>query len=635
MSYVTPSRGKTSTIFVSIAAYCERWLAQTIADACNKAENPLDLVFAVIDQHSHSRREELIALCGNSTLRYLHLDPVDARGVCWARALAFSLYRGEQYLLQIDAHTIFELAWDSRLKSQLHSLGSVSAKPLITNYPWGFTMNGRTPVVDPRRSPEVTLVLKPSPDSRLSHDNVTLRFVADNLTVDEPVPACHIGAGFIFTHGQFINQVPYDPELYFHGEEQSLALRAFTRGWDMFHLREIPLYHLYKTSEEPSPSHHWHGHWDALRDVTSAQAIRHAEQRLLDLIDQRCELGIYGLGHQRSLFDYAQTFGIDYSAREIRSGKGIEWYEAKVKSKTSCISNDASDTCSIPDSSHAIDSAHILTILEINPHAPRPFTFSDCAVCLVESLNEAGFAVQQSFNTIPDHGMVLILGWTPEWLEQNSHLLTRERTLLFNAEQLQSLSPLVTPAYLRELGQWSVIDYHEANADFIRQLHGSAAQVTTVPLVPGCSVTYGHTCAPPEETETDVVFYGSLNARREHVINQLRALGLRVEVVSGAYGPELTPALCRAKLVLHVHYYDTALYPALRLLQPVALGVPVVCETSVDSRWNDWSSSGMVFADYADLAKVCLDQINNLSQARSAAQECLGFARSMKMMSSL
>ena len=64
----------------------------------------------------------------------------------------------------------------------------------------------------------------------LSPTSATLRFVSDQLITDEPVKSCHIAAGFFFTSGRFVEEVPYDPQLYFHGEEQSLALRVCCLG---------------------------------------------------------------------------------------------------------------------------------------------------------------------------------------------------------------------------------------------------------------------------------------------------------------------------------------------------------------------------------------------------------------------
>ena len=54
-----------------------------------------------------------------------------------------------------------------------------------------------------------------------------------------------ISAGFLFSESSMIEDVPYDPNLYFEGEETTLSLRLFTNGYDVFHIPRIPLFHCY------------------------------------------------------------------------------------------------------------------------------------------------------------------------------------------------------------------------------------------------------------------------------------------------------------------------------------------------------------------------------------------------------
>jgi hypothetical protein len=271
-----------------------------------------------------------------------------------------------------------------------------------------------------------------------------------------------------------------------------------------------------------------------------------------------------------------------------------------------------------------------MTVVEVNPYHPRPFVFTDGARCIVASLQDLGVRARHLANAIPAQGGMILMGWTPQWLAANSQHLDPARTFLFNAEQLGGGSSLLTPAYIEALGSWQVMDYHDANADYLRHLHGQKARVVTVPIIPGPAVCYAVPEPTPEAT-VDVLFYGTMNARREQVVSDLRQRGLSVEVVSGSYGEELTPALRRCRLVLHMHFYQSALFPILRLLQPVARGIPVVCETSVFSKWNDWSSSGMVFADYEELGQACEDLARDTARAESVARRCLEFAHELKM----
>ena len=54
-------------------------------------------------------------------------------------------------------------------------------------------------------------------------------------SLHRPFRARFLSAGFLFAPGTFVREVPYDPELYFLGEEAAMTLRAFTHGYDLFH----------------------------------------------------------------------------------------------------------------------------------------------------------------------------------------------------------------------------------------------------------------------------------------------------------------------------------------------------------------------------------------------------------------
>lgn len=298
-------------IFISIASYLDPMLFFTIQNAIDKAEFPSLLRFAIVDQHVNDQRGTVAALPYARQVRYLNVHPQDTQGVSWARNLAFSLYDGEQYLLQIDSHMCFEPGWDSNLRAQYNALLQRSAKPIISTYPYRFDLVDGAPVYTPSEG-KTALVLRPHPETPLSSGDVVLRFMGKHMFTDQPVPGCHVAAGFLFCAGQFVEEVPYDPYLYFHGEEQSLAVRAFTRGWDIFHTTWTPVYHLYKEANVAHETHHWHGEVDARRSFTGAYLTERAKLRLTRLLCGDGLPGAYGLGTVRTLADFAAFSGIDY-----------------------------------------------------------------------------------------------------------------------------------------------------------------------------------------------------------------------------------------------------------------------------------------------------------------------------------
>lgn len=306
-----------SSIYISIAAFCDPFLEHTIQDAVAKAKAPESLVFGVVDQTPENRRPALAALCGPAQLRFVHVSPIESRGVCWARSVAFSLYQGESFLLQVDSHMLFEQDWDAQLIAQWAALKTTCDKPILSTYPYGFEFEEGQPVVKISISDQTTLVLRPHPETALAEDNATLRFRAEHVFTRTPVPGCHVAGGFLFAEGRFVDEIPYDPRLYFHGEEQSLAVRAYTHGWDIFHPPHIPLFHLYKMPNTPHDTHHWHPDWEKQRDFKFTELTELAKQRLMDLLFERRDLGRYGLGKNRTLAEFAHFSGIDYSRRQL------------------------------------------------------------------------------------------------------------------------------------------------------------------------------------------------------------------------------------------------------------------------------------------------------------------------------
>jgi hypothetical protein len=212
---------------------------------------------------------------------------------------------------------LFEQDWDVQLIEGLEALRLRHPKPILTTYPYGFEFEDDTPVVKIAISDKTTLVLRPHPETTLSETDVVLRFRAEHVFVREPVMGCHIAAGFVFTLGCFVDEVPYDPHLYFHGEEQNLAIRAYTHGWDIFHPPHIPLFHLYKMPNTDHRAHHWHPEWDKQRDYKWTELSELAKQRLFDLLYALKPMGRFGLGNARSLEDFARLSGVDYLGRRI------------------------------------------------------------------------------------------------------------------------------------------------------------------------------------------------------------------------------------------------------------------------------------------------------------------------------
>lgn len=295
------------TIFVSIAAYRDPQLAPTIEDCLARAAHPERLRFGVCWQHGPD--EEPLPWAGDPRFRIIDVDWRDSRGACWARAELMRRFAGERWFMQLDSHHRFADGWDTKAIAQAAS--TRSAKPILTAYAAPF---------DPERPDQRVAEPMQMNFDRFTADGIALfrpGHMRDGGQRDRPQRARFLSAHFLFTIGEFVRDVPYDPELYFIGEEMTLALRAFTSGYDLFHPTEVIVWHEY------TREYRRHKHWtDHTHDQGAAVAWHERDRVSLDKIRRFLETphtGRFGLGTARTLADYEAYAGLDLRRRRVQA----------------------------------------------------------------------------------------------------------------------------------------------------------------------------------------------------------------------------------------------------------------------------------------------------------------------------
>lgn len=304
------------SIFVSIASYCDPLLERTIESIYVNAMFPDEIFVGVIDQ-SFERAKTLATSEYFKNIRYIHVDYRDSLGLGWARTLATSLYEGEDWYFQIDSHTIFDKDWDSILVSMAKNFQKINDKCILSSYPNSFKVTGNEFVKIPNHGGTIVHVLERDGNFFEGSSLLNYRGVLTNST--SPIKGVHLSGGCIFARGDFFCEVPYDPFLYFREEEQALAIRGFTKGWDIFHICDSPVYHLYHRDEDATNQRemHWDIKHDMQRQSDCWEKQRRSVARLNRLVTDESSLGVYGLGRERSLEEYKDRSGIDYIARKI------------------------------------------------------------------------------------------------------------------------------------------------------------------------------------------------------------------------------------------------------------------------------------------------------------------------------
>jgi len=311
-----PAPADDEAIFISIAAYRDVELWATIENAVATARLPERLHFAVLDQAETPATAELQAKAAPARLTYVHLQHQFSRGPCWARSLIASLRGSEPYFFQIDSHMQFDDAWDDYFITWHRHLAITADKPIISTYPCAFE-RGEAGEVIKRPMEGHVLELRPKGEASLAGDSPVMGFVAIPRRSDAPLPGYHIGAGCVFTSAKLLQQVPIDPLLYFHGEEQNWAVRAWTHGWNIWHTPNLPVYHLYHSGQGRPV--HWAEGDDSARKVRWWSLNNQSTERMRSLLFEQRDLGAFGLGQARNLVEYAVASGIDYPGRVLLS----------------------------------------------------------------------------------------------------------------------------------------------------------------------------------------------------------------------------------------------------------------------------------------------------------------------------
>ena len=332
---------QSDTIFVQMASYRDPQLIPTLIDMVDNATNPENLVICVCWQHGpeetcfdlpnrlpmepqkfhyqHEYDTHRVFSYKGATIKILDIDYLKSQGACWARNLIQQFYNGEKYTMQLDSHHRFVPGWDKVCVEMLESLRYKSKKPLLTTY---------IPSFDPDNDPgaRVQVPWKMDFDRFIPEGAVFFlpSSVDDHATRTEPMRARYYSAHFAFADGSFATEVQHDPQYFFHGEEISIGVRAFTHGYDLYHPHKLIAWHEYTRKNRTKI---WDDHTTTIKNegkVTLDWVERnnscHKRNRALFGMDGEAPLdfGKYGFGTERTLREFEEYAGMDFKLRSVQ-----------------------------------------------------------------------------------------------------------------------------------------------------------------------------------------------------------------------------------------------------------------------------------------------------------------------------
>ena len=287
-----------SSIFIQIASYRDSQLLPTIRDCINMAKDASRLTFGVCWQHDES--ESMMEFANDSRFKIIGIPFTESKGCCWARNKTQKLYAGETFTMQIDSHMRFAEHWDEKCVEMMNDLiNKGHKKPMLTGYPPSFF---------PDKEPEGRMKYPIKVEFGEFYEQGAVNLKPHKLEgweqMTSPAPTKFFSAGFCFTVGRFCTDVPYDPELFFRGEEITMTIRAYTHGYDFFHPHRIILWHEY--TRPTSPKNH---------NFELMKKAHYRTEVFLGMKDNVIDFGIYGIGKVRSFADYEKMSGICFKSK--------------------------------------------------------------------------------------------------------------------------------------------------------------------------------------------------------------------------------------------------------------------------------------------------------------------------------
>jgi hypothetical protein len=186
--------------------------------------------------------------------------------------------------------------------------------------------------------------------------------------------------------------------------------------------------------------------------------------------------------------------------------------------------------------------------------------------------------------------------------------------ILYNLEQISVGSPWCSENYINLLGRYPVWDYSRANIRALRELGIENVELCEIGYVPEL------TRIPSGVEDIDVLFIGSMNARRKKILRELKQKGLKVVPLFDVYGEQRDRYISRAKIVVNIHFYEAKIFEIVRVSYLLANKKCVISESGQDKELEGSFSQGVVFTDYDDIVATTLYYLEHEAARRTVAE---------------
>ncbi len=230
---------------------------------------------------------------------------------------------------------------------------------------------------------------------------------------------------------------------------------------------------------------------------------------------------------------------------------------------------------------------------------PHSAALSELSETLVYGLEALGHEVSAAINDFSVDAVNIILG---------AHLISEAMaqhipagSIIYNTEQFDADSAWMGTRLLDLIRQFETWDYSRRNIAFLSE-RKLASSLHFVPI--GFVPQLARIQQAPKQ-DIDVLFYGSMNQRRAHILDALRAQGFMVVTAFNCYGDERDALIARAKVILNVHYYESKIFEIVRVSYLLTNHKAVVAEVGAETDMDPIFRDAVAGVPYDHLVETC------------------------------
>lgn len=298
-------------ILVSMIAYREKNLGQSVRDCYEKAANPENLVFSIVSEQSREELHPDLSFIPDAQIYYRKYDLSEYRGVLWSRSKTTEVDVEYDYILYTCGHNLFAESWDQITLSEHEKAKKKSDKVLLTVYGPEYSFSDEGSITYGYEDGTTANHYRP----KISHGYVpghgfpdtTLMPADDGLLQD-----FYLQFSWVFAPKQYVVEVPLDPDMNYHGEEIYVTVQSWCRGWRFYASPKLSHYHdtNKKYPGEVLPRMATHRPWsDKNKEAFWAQSDR-SMIKLNMLLSGELE-GAYGNISKEQVLEYCRASGLD------------------------------------------------------------------------------------------------------------------------------------------------------------------------------------------------------------------------------------------------------------------------------------------------------------------------------------